>query len=177
MPIAGSEVIRGFVPTANYTVLFKKVEPKKSSKGLPMVEVEVEILGPEIAEYAGRQYNVLGVTGRMFVMLDNKNGVDAALSALSPTLNKLGFDAVVPKGTEYGETEVKDFLVSLQGGRFNMLVSSRTRYVTAEQGPDAAFDPAKAVRDPETNEPEVAGYSYQFDFRLVKGRVASPDQF
>lgn len=176
MPIAGQEVIRGFVPTATYTVRIEDVEIAKSAKsGHEMAKISAEILGPETVEYGGRVYNVLAVKGVMFAMFNNKNGVDAALSALSPTLNKLGFESVVPKGTEYGVAEVKDFLLTLKNKKVNMIVSSRTRYVTTEQGPDAAFDVAKALRDPETNEPEVAGYSYNFDFKLIKG--LTPEAF
>lgn len=178
MPIAGQEIIRGFIPSTTYTVLFKETEKKKSSKTQhDMIVVKAEILGPELVEHGGRQYNVLGLGGDMYFMLNNKNGVDAALSVLSPQLRKLGFYDIVPAGTEYGATEVADFLLSLKGRKVNMIVSCQTRYMTASSDPNDAFDPAKAIRDPDTNEPIVAGHRPIFEVRGIMGIVPSADNF
>lgn len=175
--VRGKEVIRGFVPTQLYTVRLGTPELKQSASGFEMAVFECEILGPDTVEAAGRTYKTAGAKGSMYIMLNNKNGVDSAIEMLSKPLEKLGLLADIPEGAEYGINDVKDRLARLDGKNITMIVSSETVYVTNEQGKGADRDPAKAVRDPETNEPLVKSYSTRFDFQMARAIVASPSDF
>jgi hypothetical protein len=162
--IKGQEVQMGFVPAQIYKVLCHKVEVAQSSKGFKMAKLNLEIIGPEIAEAAGVQYKTLGTLGTAYAMLENKKGVDAALNMLSPSLKALGLYDSLPN--DYGQSDVEQALHALSGAKFNMLVQSQTEY--AVDNAEDRFTAAKAKRD-EDGELIVKRYTPQFDFGQVRG--------
>jgi hypothetical protein len=174
MPVRGQEVIIGFIPSALYVVLIGKVEKVQSTKGLDMVKLEAEIVAPDVAEYAGRQYKTAGAKGTIYCMLDGSQGVDAALSRLSVPLEKLGLMEQIPAGTNYGAPEIEALLKQLENTKVRMTVECQTEYVTDSQVRADAYDISKAKRDPDNNnEPIVRRYSPRFDFGAVQGVHAS----
>jgi hypothetical protein len=169
--IKGQEVQLGFIPTQIYKVLCHKVEITQSGKGFKMGKIELEIVGPETAEAAGVIYKTLGSKGTAYAMLENKNGVDAALNQLSPSLKTLGLYDSLPG--EYGQSDVEEVLKTLEGGKFNMLVQSQPEYAT--DNPEDRFTAAKAKRD-ENGELIIKRFNTQFDFSQVRG-VLEPAAF
>jgi hypothetical protein len=166
--VRGKEVVIGFIPENAYNVLIHKVEVGESkSTGFQMVTLEAEIVGPDVVEYAGRQYKTAGATGRMYVMLKNKNGVDDALNRLSQPLEKLGLLQQIPDGQEYGAEDVIALIKQLELKRISMIVKSKTEYVTDSNEKNASYDIAKARRD-ESGEPIIRRYNTDFSFDQVK---------
>jgi hypothetical protein len=164
----GTEVKLGFIPANVYKVLVHKVEVRQSSKGFKMAVAECEIVAPETATAAGTTYKTLGAKGNMYVMLENKNGVDSALELLASALQTVGLYDGLPE--DYSDIDVAEALKSLQGQAFNMLVASQPEYVTDD--PSNSRDLKFAKRD-ENGEAIIKRYNTQFDFSQVKG-VAAP---
>jgi len=164
----GTEVKIGFIPANVYKVLVHKTETRQSAKGFKMVVCECEIIAPETAVAAGVTYKTLGSKGNMYIMLENKNGVDSALELLASSLQTIGLYDGLPD--DYTDVDVADALASLQGQAFNMLVQSQPEYVTDD--PSNSRDLKFAKRD-ENGEAIVKRYNTQFDFSQVKG-AASP---
>jgi hypothetical protein len=104
----------------------------------------------------------------MYIMLENKNGVDSALEILAGALQTVGLYDGLPD--DYSDLDVADALKSLEGQAFNMLVQSQPEYVTDD--PSNSRDLKFAKRD-ENGEAIVKRYNSQFDFSQVKG-PASP---
>jgi hypothetical protein len=170
--IRGKEVAIGYIPRNAYNVRIDKVELTESkSTGFPMVTIDGEIVGPDVVEYAGRSYKTAGATGRMYVMLKNKNGVDDALNRVAPQLEKLGLLQQIPENQEYGPDEVVGLLKQLENHRISMLVGCKTEYVTDSTERNAAFDIAKAKRD-ENGEPIVRRFTPDFSFDQVRSMLA-----
>jgi len=169
--IRGQEAEIGYVPVGVYNVLIHAVEKKQSSSGNDMLVLDAEIAGPDIVEHAGRSYKTAGAKGTMYVMLNNKNGVDAALSQLNKPLEALGLLDQIPPGAEYGPAEVEALVKQLQHRKVSMVVSCQTEYFTDSEEKNAKYDLKLAKRDPETNEPLVRRYTPQFDFGQVRKLV------
>lgn len=169
----GTEVKLGFIPANVYKVLVHRTETRQSAKGFKMVVCECEIVAPETAIAAGTTYKTLGAKGNMYIMLENKNGVDSALELLATPLQVTGLYDGLPE--DYNDIDVAEALSSLQGHAFNMLVQSQPEYVSDD--PSNSRDLKFAKRD-ENGEAIIKRYNTQFDFSQVKG-VASPlsDQF
>lgn len=166
--IKGQEVQLGFVPTQIYKVLCVKVTIAQSAKGFRMGKLELEIIGPETAESAGNIYKTLGVTGTAYAMLENKNGVDAALNMLSKPLKTLGLYDGLPN--DYAQAHVEEALASIEGHKFNMLVQSQPEYAT--DNPEDRFTATKGKRD-ENGELIIKRFNVQFDFSQVYGALES----
>lgn len=164
----GTEVKLGFIPANVYKVLVHKTEMRQSGKGFKMVVCECEIIAPETAVAAGTTYKTLGAKGNMYIMLENKNGVDSALELLATPLQTLGLYDGLPE--DYNDIDVSDALKSLEGQAFNMLVQSQPEYVSDD--PSNSRDLKFAKRD-ENGEAIIKRYNTQFDFSQVKG-LASP---
>lgn len=164
----GTEVKIGFIPANVYKVLVHKTETRQSAKGFKMVVCECEIIAPETTVAAGVTYKTLGAKGNMYIMLENKNGVDSALEILAGALQTVGLYDGLPD--DYSDVDVADALNSLSGQAFNMLVQSQPEYVTDD--PSNSRDLKFAKRD-ENGEAIVKRYNTQFDFSQVKG-AASP---
>jgi len=164
----GTEVKLGFIPANVYKVLVHKTETRQSAKGFKMVVCECEIVAPETATAAGTTYKTLGAKGNMYIMLENKNGVDSALELLATPLQTAGLYDGLPE--DYNDIDVSDALKSLEGQAFNMLVQSQPEYVSDD--PSNSRDLKFAKRD-ENGEAIIKRYNTQFDFSQVKG-VASP---
>lgn len=163
----GTEVKIGFIPANVYKVLVHKTETRQSSKGFKMVVCECEIVAPETATAAGTTYKTLGAKGNMYIMLENKNGVDSALELLSSALQTVGLYDGLPE--DYSDIDVAEALKSLEGQAFNMLVQSQPEYVTDD--PSNSRDLKFAKRD-ENGEAIIKRYNTQFDFSQVKGAAA-----
>jgi hypothetical protein len=103
----------------------------------------------------------------MYIMLENKNGVDSALELLASPLQVVGLYDNLPE--DYSDVDVAEALSSLQGHAFNMLVQSQPEYVSDD--PSNSRDLKFAKRD-ENGEAIIKRYNTQFDFSQVKG-VAS----
>ena len=164
----GTEVKLGFIPANVYKVLVHKTETRQSAKGFKMVVCECEIVAPETATAAGTTYKTLGAKGNMYIMLENKNGVDSALELLATPLQVTGLYDGLPE--DYNDIDVSDALKSLEGQAFNMLVQSQPEYVSDD--PSNSRDLKFAKRD-ENGEAIIKRYNTQFDFSQVKG-AASP---
>jgi hypothetical protein len=104
----------------------------------------------------------------MYIMLENKNGVDSALELLATPLQVTGLYDGLPE--DYNDIDVSDALKSLEGQAFNMLVQSQPEYVSDD--PSNSRDLKFAKRD-ENGEAIIKRYNTQFDFSQVKG-AASP---
>ena len=163
----GTEVKIGFIPANVYKVLVHKTETRQSNKGLKMVVCECEIIAPETATAAGTTYKTLGAKGNMYIMLENKNGVDSALELLSTPLQTIGLYDGLPD--DYSDIDVAAALKTLEGKAFNMLVQSQPEYVTDD--PSNNRDLSKAKRD-ENGDAIIKRYNTQFDFSQVKGAAA-----
>lgn len=163
----GTEVKLGFIPANVYKVLVHKTETRQSGKGFKMVVCECEIIAPETATAAGTTYKTIGAKGNMYIMLENKNGVDSALELLATPLQTLGLYDGLPD--DYSDADVSDALKTLQGQAFNMLVQSQPEYVTDD--PSNSRDLKFAKRD-ENGEAIIKRYNTQFDFSQVKGAAA-----
>lgn len=163
----GTEVKLGFIPANIYKVLVHKTEIRQSNKGFKMVVCECEIVAPETAVAAGTTYKTLGAKGNMYIMLENKNGVDSALELLATALQTIGLYDGLPD--DYSDSHVAEALKTLQGQAFNMLVQSQPEYVTDD--PANARDLKFAKRD-ENGEAIIKRYNTQFDFSQVKGAAA-----
>ena len=163
----GTEVKLGFIPANVYKVLVHKTETRQSSKGFKMVVCECEIVAPETATAAGTTYKTLGAKGNMYIMLENKNGVDSALELLATPLQTLGLYDGLPD--DYSDIDVAEALKSLEGQAFNMLVQSQPEYVSDD--PSNSRDLKFAKRD-ENGEAIIKRYNTQFDFSQVKGAAA-----
>lgn len=163
----GTEVKLGFIPANVYKVLVHKTETRQSSKGFKMVVCECEIVAPETATAAGTTYKTLGAKGNMYIMLENKNGVDSALELLSSALQTVGLYDGLPE--DYSDIDVAEALKTLEGQAFNMLVQSQPEYVTDD--PSNSRDLKFAKRD-ENGEAIIKRYNTQFDFSQVKGAAA-----
>lgn len=163
----GTEVKLGFIPANVYKVLVHKTETRQSAKGFKMVVCECEIVAPETATAAGTTYKTLGAKGNMYIMLENKNGVDSALELLSSALQTIGLYDGLPE--DYSDVDVAEALNSLAGQAFNMLVQSQPEYVTDD--PSNSRDLKFAKRD-ENGEAIIKRYNTQFDFGQVKGAAA-----
>jgi hypothetical protein len=163
----GTEVKIGFIPANVYKVLVHKTETRQSSKGFKMVVCECEIIAPETTVAAGVTYKTLGAKGNMYIMLENKNGVDSALELLASPLQTIGLYDRLPE--DYSDVDVADALSTLSGQAFNMLVQSQPEYVTDD--PSNSRDLKFAKRD-ENGEAIVKRYNSQFDFSQVKGAAA-----
>lgn len=168
MLVRGKEVILGFVPKQNYTVLVHKAEEKVTAKGLPAVVLECEILSPETVEHAGKTYRTAGSTGIMYAMLKNKNGEDAALTQLVPTLEKLKLMDDIAEGQSYGRDELVPKLTDLALRKVRMSVTSQAIYDTESTEKNAQYD-VKFARLDEKGEPIVAKYTTRFDFNNIVG--------
>ena len=163
----GTEVKLGFIPANVYKVLVHKTETRQSSKGFKMVVCECEIVAPETATAAGTTYKTLGSKGNMYIMLENKNGVDSALELLSSALQTVGLYDGLPD--DYSDVDVAEALKTLEGKAFNMLVQSQPEYVTDD--PSNSRDLKFAKRD-ENGEAIIKRYNTQFGFSQVKGAAA-----
>jgi hypothetical protein len=104
----------------------------------------------------------------MYIMLENKNGVDSALELLASSLQTVGLYDNLPE--DYSDVDVAEALSTLSGQAFNMLVQSQPEYVSDD--PSNSRDLKFAKRD-ENGEAIVKRYNTQFDFSQVKG-AASP---
>ena len=167
----GTEVKIGFIPANVYKVLVHKTELRQSGKGFKMVVCECEIIAPETASAAGTTYKTLGAKGNMYIMLENKNGVDSALELLASPLQTIGLYDGLPD--DYTDTDVAEALKTLEGQAFNMLVQSQPEYVSDD--PSNSRDIKFAKRD-ENGEAIIKRYNTQFDFSQVKG-AAGPLPF
>ena len=163
----GTEVKIGFVPANVYKVLVHKTEARQSSKGFKMVVCEVEIVAPDTCQSAGVTYKTCGSKGNMYIMLENKNGVDSALELLAQPLQTVGVYDQLPE--EYGAEDVASVLTGLEGKAFNMLVQSQPEYVSDD--PSNSRDIKFAKRDEDGN-PIIKRYNTQFDFSQVKGAAS-----
>lgn len=163
----GTEVKIGFIPANVYKVLVHKTETRQSAKGFKMVVCECEIVAPETASAAGTTYKTLGAKGNMYIMLENKNGVDSALELLSSALQTVGLYDGLPD--DYSDIDVAEALKTLEGQAFNMLVQSQPEYVTDD--PSNSRDLKFAKRD-ENGEAIIKRYNTSFDFSQVKGAAA-----
>lgn len=168
----GTEVKLGFIPADVYKVLVHKTETRQSSKGFKMVVCECEIISPETASAAGTTYKTIGAKGNMYIMLENKNGVDSALELLATPLQTVGLYDGLPD--DYSGIDVTEALKTLQGKAFNMLVQSQPEYVTDD--PANSRDLKFAKRD-ENGEAIIKRYNTQFDFTQVKGVAAELSPF
>lgn len=178
MPVRGKEVIQGFVPTATYTVLLAKAEEKVTSKGLPAVIFDCEILSPDTVEHAGKIYRTAGAGGKMYAMLNNKNGEDSAITQLVSTLEKLKLMDDIAEGQNYGKAEIVPKLTGLELRRVRMQVMSQAEYDTDSTLPNARYD-VKQARLDENGEPVVSRWTTRFDFNKIVGFAddSNPENF
>ena len=167
----GTEVKIGLIPANVYKVLVHKTELRQSGKGFKMVVCECEIIAPETASAAGTTYKTLGAKGNMYIMLENKNGVESALELLASPLQTIGLYDGLPD--DYSDIDVAEALKTLEGQAFNMLVQSQPEYVSND--PSTSRDLKFAKRD-ENGEVIIKRYNTQFDFSQVKG-AAGPLPF
>ena len=163
----GTEVKIGFIPANVYKVLAHKIETRQSAKGFKMVVCECEIVAPETTIANGTTYKTLGSKGNMYIMLENKNGVESALELLATPLQTLGLYDSLPE--DYSDIDVSEALKTLEGQAFNMLVQSQPEYVSDD--PSNSRDLKFAKRD-ENGEAIIKRYNTQFDFSQVKGTAA-----
>jgi hypothetical protein len=163
----GTEVKIGFIPANVYKVLVHQTSARQSAKGFKMVVCECEIVAPETAIANGTTYKTLGSKGNMYIMLENKNGVESALELLATPLQILGLYDSLPE--DYSDVDVSDALQTLEGQAFNMLVQSQPEYVSDD--PSNSRDLKFAKRD-ENGEAIIKRYNTQFDFSQVKGTAA-----
>jgi hypothetical protein len=168
MPVRGKETIQGFVPQANYTVLVHEAEAKVTGGGNPAVVCKVEILGPATVEHAGKTYKTAGASGIMYIMLKNKNGEDAAIEQLVPTLEKLKLLDSIPQDATYGRAELEPILEGLALKQLRMKVTSQAEYDTDSTDPKAKYNEKEARRDA-NGEPVVVRWNTRFDFNNVLG--------